>query len=68
MDAKSITPNPRKQKILHGNGARVDPHAEVVSAFLTQAITSVDHFDNVTPMVSDIDVVRARDWSIENKK
>lgn len=65
---KLIHPGKHKDKLLHGNYAKVDPHAEFTSAFINQAITQIDHFDGVTPIPSEEDVIQAKNWVDENEK
>lgn len=55
-------------QLLHGNAARIDPKKEVPSVYVTQAMSNeVADIKNV-PMTGDLDVVRERNWNIENKK
>ena len=62
-----IHPEGPGRKILHGNYARIDPNAEVTSAFINQAISQVEGYRNGTPIVDEDDVIRARNWVNENK-
>lgn len=59
---------PKRNKALHGNYAHIDPNAEISSAFINQAISQVDGYDNGCPMVGEDDVVRAKQWVDDNHK
>lgn len=58
----------KKSKLLHGNYARIDPHAEIESTFDSLAIAQVDHYDHGTPIPSIENVVQAKKWVDENHK
>lgn len=58
----------RHEKILHGNLARIPKDADVVSKFVTQAISDNAAEEKNVPLCNDRDVKEERDWSVENKK
>lgn len=59
--------NRKKNKILHGNYARVSPYTEVTSRSVNQPIARVDHYHNATPIPSVQDVIDAKRWVDENQ-
>ena len=65
---KFINPNRKSKKVLHGNYARIDPTAEITSAFINQAISQVDGSADGVPHTSEQNVAHTRDWVSESKK
>lgn len=57
-----------QEKILHGNLARIPKDADVVSKFVTQAISHIAAEEKNVPLCTDRDVRLEREWSVENKK
>ncbi len=58
----------KKNKILHGNYAKEDPHAEFTSAFINQAITQAEGHHHNTPIPSEESVIQAKNWVDHNEK
>ncbi len=60
----------KKQKLLHGNQARIDPHAEVLSGFISSMVTqSPQHrADTNMAIIPDDQVEAAREFVNENQK
>ncbi|MEM1485932.1 hypothetical protein V6615_13840 [Oscillospiraceae bacterium PP1C4] len=58
----------KKNKMLHGNYTKIDPHAQITSAFINQAITQVDGYDNNTPITPEDFVIQAKNWVDHNHK
>ena len=64
---KFINPNRKSKKVLHGNYARIDPNAEITSAFINQAISQVDGSADGVPHTGEQNVAHTRDWVSESK-
>jgi hypothetical protein len=58
----------KKEKILHGNRAKIDPKKQIESLYATNRVTLSDHKAHETPIVEDDDVEYSRRFVEENEK
>lgn len=58
----------KKEKLLHGNSAKIDPAKDVTSLYQQNLVTASDKKDHETPLVDDENVEYARRFVEENKK
>lgn len=63
-----IHPDRKVSKRRHSNFEQVDPHAELVNAFINQTITSVEGYEDQMPMTDAGNVIDTKDWIEEKNK
>ncbi len=63
-----IHPGRPKHKRQQRVGAAVDPHAEMTSAFINQAITSTEGYRSDFPRMEAGTVINSKDWMQEKNR
>jgi hypothetical protein len=59
---------PKKEKALHGNRAKIDPKKQIASLYEMNRVTMAEHKAHETPIVNDDNVEYAKHFVEENKK